>query len=898
MKLSMANRGKVYSFTKMCLLIGCFLGFNSLLLAANGEPNNIVGSCYSTSTALDLANACPSWTTALDRNSTDDSTTEHLIIELDGCRVMGYDVYTMQQGAPTGFLANLEPDDLFIVWDEDPGHGSSQDFTFTGSYVVADTNTNCNYARVSTTNDELINWVLYKVTSSGTLTVNETGFNEHDAIHLHLNTVNFTKVDDVVDNDCRSPEQSITYTICWDNAFGQIHPNSYIVDWLPEGVTYPQGSYTVDPNFVLIPPDPGYDKNTHTYTWSLGSIDPNMSGCVQLTVVVNDKAQPGRYLHNVAEFVSGEDVIAVAYEDTLVCCWDTNGILYVDQNATGNNTGVSWVNAYTDLQDALARARETQCASNYVIYAAQGTYSPGNNEDNKYELPDMIAVYGGFPTGGSDFSRRDPKRYPTILSGRISDTKRNVTIVKMGGESLLDGFTITGAANPEGPSYGVYGSGADFTLANCVVENNDDYGIRAINGNVTLEFCDIRGNKSDGIRHSGAGYTLSIHNCWIKKQMQSGVFCQNSTPFIFNSIVSESDLAEAGSAGVFAYNPTASPVLYNCTFAHNRNIGVAFTDDRTLSDPNDKDYPDVQNCILWYNNAGNDQFAGFQKDRIQYSCIYDPNNPQGSLIPDVNYNISANPQFAYIDPNNVRIAYASPCKDAGNPYLSYDDQVDMDDRIRVADLVVDIGAYEVVCEDTSNAWDWNADGLVNLAEFNAFARVWRAHDPADPALYDPNYPEHEYLTDPNGPGIVTTTSVALWYPDGHTLNYSTVGLSQYAIDLADLMVWIEDSPWLWTACWKTDIYPTESSQPAMRISGLAESEVVLTQSVAEKTIQEQAVELASTIAQLEALWLENPDLRQEINPDDWSRFMESVVQDLSDLQTNAVQKEYLDLKSL
>jgi len=128
--------------------------------------------------------------------------------------------------------------------------------------------------------------------------------------------------------------------------------------------------------------------------------------------------------------------------------------------------------------------------------------------------------------------------------------------------------------------------------------------------------------------------------------------------------------------------------------------------------------------------------------------------------------------------------------------------------------------------------------------------------------------------------------------------YSTVGLSQYAIDLADLMVWIEDSPWLWTACWKTDIYPTESSQPAMRMSSLAESEAVLTQSVAEKTIQEQAVELANIIAQLETLWLEDPDLRQEINPDDWSRFMESVVQDLSDLQTDAVQKEYLDLKSL
>jgi len=50
------------------------------------------------------------------------------------------------------------------------------------------------------------------------------------------------------------------------------------------------------------------------------------------------------------------------------------------------------------------------------------------------------------------------------------------------------------------------------------------------------------------------------------------------------------------------------------------------------------------------------------------------------------------------------------------------------------------------------------------------------------------------------------------------------------------------------------------------------------------------IDLANTIAQLETLWLENPDLRLEIKPDDWSRFMESVYQGLSDLQTGSIRK--------
>lgn len=62
-----------------------------------------------------------------------------------------------------------------------------------------------------------------------------------------------------------------------------------------------------------------------------------------------------------------------------------------------------------------------------------------------------------------------------------------------------------------------------------------------------------------------------------------------------------------------------------------------------------------------------------------------------------------------------------------------------------------IRADEIYCTDNNlsdddvyHPLDWNTDGLVNLYEYNYFARAWLSHDPNDPALdpndvrYDPN----------------------------------------------------------------------------------------------------------------------------------------------------------------
>ncbi len=454
---------------------------------------------------------------------------------------------------------------------------------------------------------------------------------------------------------------------------------------------------------------------------------------------------------------------------------------------------------------------------------------------------------------------------------QIGAAQRNSVIVRMGHNTVLDGFTVTGAAEAC-----ILGENVDFSVENCTISDSDNTGIRAINGNVSLKWCDIKQNEWYAVYHEGEGFTLQVDNTHIRKNKQYGIFCQNSTLICTNSIVSEADLSQTGNAGITLFNASSQPFIQNVTVAHNKSVGIWRLGGAL---------PEVHNSII-YHNAG-PALAGFSADDAAwYSCIEDANS--------VNYNINVDPQFAYFDPNNVRLSPASLCRNASNPYLDYSGQLDMDAQPRVYGIAPDMGAYELTCDtNVSNAWDVDADGLVNLLEFARFSRVWLAHDPNDPAVSDPNHPDYEYHTaDPNGPGYVTPASIVAWYPDGHTFNYVATGSSQYRIDLADLIFFLEDAPWLWTACWRTDL------QPEMMMAGFGGEQLQMFSAaktvsappvVEQKSVQKQILGLAATIVSLEQLWLEEPDIQQQIDPEKWQRFMEAVYGHLLELHNESVQ---------
>ena len=364
------------------------------------------------------------------------------------------------------------------------------------------------------------------------------------------------------------------------------------------------------------------------------------------------------------------------------------------------------------------------------------------------------------------------------------------------------------------------------------------------------------------------------------KQGQYGIRCENGSPNIKNSIVTESDLNETGNAGIRLFYPSSQPILQNCTISHNKSVGLSLVGSTM---------PSLVNSIVYHNNSGGPQLsANLNPDVVaQYSCI--------QHCAEVNYNVNSDPEFVYFDPNIVYIGYNSPCKDAGSPSLDYTEQVDMAQRNRVLGSWVDIGAYEVDpdCQMDSNVWDWNHDGRVNLNEFSKFSTYWLAHDPNDPAITDPNHPDHTYLTEPNSPGYVSPDSLARWYPDGHTFNYITTGGSQYAIDLADVMVFAEESPWLWCACWLPDNeFLSGGGEMSMMSGGFMEldgfqilSEPVV---VPQLSSENQITQLQQMLILLARIWVEEPDIQQQIDAESWQEFMMTVYQNLLDLKTETV----------
>ena len=79
------------------------------------------------------------------------------------------------------------------------------------------------------------------------------------------------------------------------------------------------------------------------------------------------------------------------------------------------------------------------------------------------------------------------------------------------------------------------------------------------------------------------------------------------------------------------------------------------------------------------------------------------------------------------------------------------------------------------CGDDFNVLDYDDDGLVNMVEYALFASYWQTYQPTN--------------------------------SDWHFCNLDTTGDSQYTIDLADLMLFMDD--WLWVSCMRADEFPQE-----------------------------------------------------------------------------------------
>ncbi len=285
--------------------------------------------------------------------------------------------------------------------------------------------------------------------------------------------------------------------------------------------------------------------------------------------------------------------------------------------ASSGVCGASWDTA-CDLHYALSISIPGD-----ELWVAAGTYKPTNSTDRSvtFSLPSNVALYGGFAGTETQRNQRDWTTNVTILSGDIdnndsqtpvitdietvtgNDTNSN-NVVTIAGNTILDGFTITGgnaqfdfdavgggidilAGNPilsnvivsgnrvDGAGGGVFIEKGNPTLTNVTFNSNLANGGGGLDnfGHTILVDVTFNGNKAT---YAGGGIyndfdqsltlTRVTFNDNDATTFGGGLYSYSSSFTALTDVVFANNSAVEG-GGFYVYND--NPILKNVTFYNN-----------------------------------------------------------------------------------------------------------------------------------------------------------------------------------------------------------------------------------------------------------------------------------------------------------------------------------------
>ena len=488
---------------------------------------------------------------------------------------------------------------------------------------------------------------------------------------------------------------------------------------------------------------------------------------------------------------------SIAFEVTPTAAAET--VLYVDANATGANTGLTWADALVDLQAAIAQATpgtEIRVAAGKYVPHDVGDYGEGNIIDDPnpratFTLKSGVTLRGGYAGSNSLHpNERDLVAFESILSGDLYGNDESFghpsQILHAGGRSdnayhvvmavgtdataVLDGFTVTGghAWGPESQDKltrggGIYVRLASPTIRNCLITGNAAFrqggGVYTYDrGTPSFVDCVIADNWSDwwggGLLNSGSDVHIErslISGNWARYR-GGGVYSGSSgSTTLVNCILSGNAVAESdwGRGGAL-YNAVSELRLIHCTLAGNRAPGGASLG---LDPYGHKGDVRVRNSILWdadepiWNPA-----APGPPIEIEYSNVRGGWDGEGNFQADpcvVDVGAWQATEHAYDRwlEGNYRLRWDSPCLDAGDPRAPAEPGArDFFGRARLSGAAVDVGACELtndppVADAGPNVAGFSLDGVSGLVTLDA----GRSYDPEGRPLTSRWYREGELL---------------------------------------------------------------------------------------------------------------------------------------------------------
>ncbi len=449
---------------------------------------------------------------------------------------------------------------------------------------------------------------------------------------------------------------------------------------------------------------------------------------------------------------------------------------YVKWDASGDNNGTSWANAYTDLQSALSAA-----ASGDEIWVAAGNYKPTTDTDRaiSFNLKNGVKIYGGFAGTETLLAQRNPATNVTTLNGDIgvpydpSDNSYHVISAEnVSTSTVLDGFTIKNG-NANGGAFlmgggmintsssptlanltfsdnmaasdggGMFNHGSsEPTLSNVKFSNNSAKwggGLSNFHSNPTLInvtfYANGASDKGGGMNNASSNPGLTNVIFWINAaNLGGGMHNSNSSPTLTNVLFSENTAYSEG-GGMRNLN-SSNPVLTNVTFAGNSaTVGGGSGMSNNLSNPtltnvtfsnniastvgggiaNVSSNPTLKNVILWGDTANSNLeiYNASSTPSITYSIV------QGGYAGTGNLDLD--PKLGPLQDNGgftetMALGAGSPAINAGT-----NTGCPATDQRGVSRLggQCDIGAYEYRVDTTFedvpwDHWAWSyIEGLYN-----------------------------------------------------------------------------------------------------------------------------------------------------------------------------------------
>lgn len=323
--------------------------------------------------------------------------------------------------------------------------------------------------------------------------------------------------------------------------------------------------------------------------------------------------------------------------------------IFVNQNANGLQTGQSWIDAYTDLQQAIGNAVHGD-----TIWVARGTYKPGPERFQSFAMVSGVQLYGGFSGFETALEQRNWNMFETILSADIGepgvDTDNNYHVITgFGADSLtvVDGFTIRDGYSVDYESYpGNEGGGiqlfgspdAAYTnprISHCRFINNQAqkggaiyvgwfynafFGYHPVNPSIT--HCSFENNKSIPL-NGGAlawegpcrgGDTIKLQDCTFRNS--SALYARGAHIYFgeirgkalhLSNCLFDRDSSGYGSLDFFLNQASDTPTymhLEHCIFRNKRgngSNGALNIEDRKSN----KMYCDIDDCVFDHNRNTN-----------------------------------------------------------------------------------------------------------------------------------------------------------------------------------------------------------------------------------------------------------------------------------------------------